>query len=282
MLATYLIGLREGLEAGLVVGILVAYIHKIGRRDVLPRLWFGIGLAVAASIVTAAILTYGPYGMSFQAQEILGGTLSLLAVGLVTWMIFWMSGHARSMKTELHSKLDAAVTGSGIGLVVLGVVSVGREGIETALFMWATVGPQGQTIATTMGALLGVATAVLIAWLIYRGFVRIDLGRFFTWTGAFLVVVAAGVLLYAIGDLQEAGVLPGWGQAAFSLGDLVPPSSWYGALLGGIFNFTAEPTWLQILAWGAYLVVAMTAFLIRARGGNRPTRTAVTATPATT
>ena len=148
-------------------------------------------------------------------------------------------------------------------------MSVGREGIETALFLWATAGAQGQTLGSSVGAVLGIASAVLLSWLIYRGAVKIDLGRFFTWTGAFLVVVAAGVLLYAVGDLQEAGVIPGWGTPAFSLAALVPPTSWYGALLGGIFNFTPEPTWAQVLAWAAYLTVTMTLFVVRARGGRR-------------
>ncbi|MFD1714270.1 iron uptake transporter permease EfeU [Amnibacterium flavum] len=277
MFSTYLIGLREGLEAGLVVGILVAYLHKLSRTDLLPRLWVGIGLAVAASLATGAILTFGPYGLSFQAQEILGGALSILAVGLVTWMTFWMSEHARGLKGELQTKLDAALAGSGVGLVILGIVSVGREGIETALFVWATVGPGGSTLASTLGAVLGILTAVVISWLIYRGFVRINLGSFFTWTGGFLIVVAAGVLLYGVGDLQEAGLIPGWGQPAFSLAALIPPSSWYGTVLGGVFNFTPEPTWAQVVAWLLYVVVVLPIFIhrLRRRPAERATASGV-------
>lgn len=265
MFATYLIGLREGLEAGLIVGILIAYVRKLGRVELLPRLWAGIGLAVAVSLAVGAVLTWGPYGLSFQAQEILGGSLSLLAVGLVTWMIFWMSRHARGLKGELQHRVDTAILGTGAGIITLGVVSVGREGIETALFVWATVGPEGSAVANTVGVVLGIATAVLLSWLISRGFVRIDLGRFFTWTGAFLIVVAAGVLVYGIGDLQEAGVLPGWGQPAFSVAEAVPPSSWYGVLLAGVFNFTAEPTWFQVIGWIAYVAIALTVFVLRVR-----------------
>jgi high-affinity iron transporter len=272
VLANYLIGLREGLEAGLVVGILVAYLHKVGRTDVLPRLWTGVGLAVGASLATGAILTWGPYGLSFQAQEILGGTLSLVAVGLVTWMIFWMAAHARALKHDLQSRLDAALAGTGAGIVVVGVVSVGREGIETALFVWASVNSSASAALGVLGAVLGLLTAVAIAWLLYRGAVRFDLGRFFTWTGAFLVLVAAGVLAYGIGDLQEAGVIPGWGSAAFSVATAVPPSSWYGALLGGIFNFTPEPTWAQLLGWLAYLAVVAPVFALRLRRSGAPRR----------
>lgn len=266
MLANFLIGLREGLEAGLVVGILIAYLKKLGRTDVLPRLWIGIGAAIALSLAVGAILTFGPYGLSFQGQEILGGSLSILAVGLVTWMILWMARSARDLRGDLQGKLDAAIQGAGLGIVVLGFVTVGREGIETALFIWATAKSTGDGAAiSTVGALLGILVATALAYLIFRGLVRINLSRFFTWTGLFLVVVAAGVLSYGIGDLQEAGVIPGWSQAAFSLAHLVSPSSWYGALLGGIFNFTPEPTWAQFIAWLAYLVVVTVVFVLRSR-----------------
>ncbi len=261
MFANFLIGLREGLEAGLVVGILVAYLTKISRRDVLPRLWIGIGLAIGISLATGAVLTWGPYGLSFQGQEILGGSLSILAVALVTWMIFWMAGHARNLKHDLETKLEAAVAGTGMGIVAVGFVSVGREGVETALFIWANVTSSGNALMGTVAALLGILVAVGLAYLIYRGLVRINLSRFFFWTGLFLVLVAAGVLLYGIGDLQEAGVLPGSGEPAFSLAELIPPSSWYGTVLAGVFNFTPEPTWLQFGAWLVYLLVVTALFL---------------------
>ncbi len=273
VLANALIGLREGLEAGLVVGILVAYLRKLGRDDLLPRLWLGIGLAIAASLAVGALLTWGPYGLSFQAQEILGGTLSILAVVLVTWMIFWMLRHSRGLRGELEHQLDDTLAktaeGAGWGLVLLGVVSVGREGVETALFVWASVKSTGDPALGTIGAILGIAAAVLIAYLIYRGFVRINLAVFFRWTGLFLILVAAGVLAYGVGDLQEAGVIPGWGQPAFSLAHLVPATSWLGALLAGIFNFTPEPSWAQFLSWLAYIVVTSIVFLRLSRRSPR-------------
>lgn len=279
MLANYLIGLREGLEAGLIVGILVAYLNKLGRRDVLRRLWLGVAIAIVVSLGVGAILTWGPYGLSFQAQEILGGGLSILAVGLVTWMIFWMGRNARELKHDLHSRLDAAVAGSAIGIVVLGFISVGREGIETALFIWASVNSGENAVIGSIGALLGILTSVVVSYLIYRGFVRINLGTFFTWTGFFLVIVAAGVLAYGVGDLQEAGVIPGWGQAAFDLSAIVPPTSWYGSVLGGLFNFTPAPTWAQFVAWALYLVITLVCF-VRVAGVKR--RPAPVATRAST
>lgn len=272
----FLIGLREGLEAGLVVGILVAYLNKIGRRDVLQRLWVGVAAAVVISLATGAILTWGPYGLSFQGKEILGGLLSILAVVLVTWMIFWMGRNARDLKHDLQTKLDSAIAGTGLGIVIVGFVSVGREGVETALFIWANVNSGGNAVIGTAAALLGVVVAAAIAYLIYRGLVRINLSRFFFWTGLFLILVAAGVLLYGIGELQEAGLLAGNDRTAFSLAAVIPPSSWYGALLGGLFNFTAEPTWLQVIAWVVYLVTVTALFLRQSAAKPTAARPAAT------
>ncbi len=261
MLANVLIGLREGLEAGLVVGILVAYLHKIGRTEVLPRLWIGITAAIGLSLAVGAVLTFGPYGLSFQAQEILGGALSIVAVGMVTWMTFWMARHARGLGRELRAGVDRAVTGSALALVTLGVVSVGREGIETALFVWASVNAGADAVVGTTGAVLGILVAVVISYLIYRGLVRINLSRFFFWTGLFLIVVAAGVLAYGVHDLQEASVIPGVTAVAYSLATLIPSTSWYGAALAGIFNFTPEPTVAQVIVWVAYVAITLALFL---------------------
>ena len=270
MLANLLIGLREGLEAGLVVGILIAYIRKIGRADVLPKLWVGIAIAIAASLATGALLTWGPYGLSFQAQEVIGGALSIVAVGLVTWMIFWMAKHARHLRTELHEQMDRALAGGVGALVAIGIVAVGREGIETALFIWANVNSEGNALLGTIGAFIGIVLAVGLSYLIYRGAVRINLRQFFIWTGALLVIVAAGVFAYAIGDLQEAGLLPGLQDHAFSLGAIIPPTSWYGVVLAGLFNFTPEPTWLQAIGWSLYVAVVLTTFLLVSIGRRRP------------
>jgi high-affinity iron transporter len=209
--------------------------------------------------------------LSFQAQEILGGVFSLLAVALVTWMIFWMASNARDMTRDLRSKLDAAVGSSGIAVVLIGFVSVGREGIETALLLWASASSSQNAATGTIAAFVGILLAALIVWLINRGLVHVDLSRFFRWTAVFLIVVAAGILVYGIGDLQEAAVLPGWGVAAVDLSSAIPPTSWYGTLLAGILNFTPTPTWAQLLAWVVYLVVVLALFLVRTtRGGSRP------------
>ncbi|MEO8261779.1 MAG: iron uptake transporter permease EfeU [Pseudolysinimonas sp.] len=272
MLANVLIGLREGLEAGLVVGILVAYLHKIDRRDVLPKLWIGIGGAILLSLTVGAILTFGPSTLSFQAQEILGGSLSIVAVGMVTWMTFWMARHARGLSAELRADVDKAVRRSAAALVILGIVSVGREGVETALFVWASVNAGANAALGTLGAVIGILIAIVLSYLIYRGLVRINLGRFFFWTGIVLIVVAAGVLAYGVRDLQEAGVIPGITVIAYSVTSIVPPTSWYGSLLAGLFNFNPEPTVAQVVVWIAYVVVTLAIFLRVSRA--RPSLTA--------
>lgn len=270
MLANYLIGLREGLEAGLIVGILVAYLGKLGRRDLLGRLWIGIGLAIAVSLGVGAALTWGPYALTFQAQEILGGVLSLVAVAMVTWMIFWMGTHGAGLSKELRGRVDDAIDRSWIALVVLGALSVGREGIETALFVWANVAGGSDPVIGTLGAVLGIATAIVISWLISKGLVRFNLSVFFTWTGLFLILVAAGVLAYGIGDLQEASVLPGWGEPAWSLAGIIPPGSPLDTVLGGIFNFTPEPTWAQVIGWLAYVAIVVSLYVVMLRRRHRP------------
>ncbi|WP_432106851.1 iron uptake transporter permease EfeU [Streptomyces sp. AA1529] len=277
MLGNYLIGLREGLEASLVVCILVAYLVKTGRRDALRPVWLGIAAACAISLGFGAALEFGSQELTFEAQEALGGSLSILAVGLVTWMVFWMRRTARHLKSELHGKLDAALQMGTGALVATALLAVGREGLETALFVWASVRASGEGSATPLvGVLLGLGTAVVLGWLFYRGALRINLARFFTWTGAMLVVVAAGVLAYGVHDLQEARFLGGLSTKAFDISSAVPPDSWYGTLLKGVFNFQPDPTVLQLVVWVLYLGVTMTFFLAPRRDASarKPSPTA--------
>ena len=283
MLANYLIGLREGLEATLVVVIVVAYLVKSGRRELLGRIWVGVAIAVSVSLAFGALLTFGPRGMTFTAQETLGGSLSILAVGFVTWMVMWMARSARSLSGDLKGRVDKAAAAGGASLVVVAMLAVGREGLETALFLWAATqaasSGAGSSTGPLVGAALGLATAVAIGFLFYRGAVRINLGRFFTWTGAFLILVAAGVLSYGVHDLQEARILPGLNNLAFDVSDVIDPGSFIGTLLKGTLNFSPATTWLEAVVWVAYVAVTMTVFFRVIRHSNRPAPSTPTPAP---
>ena len=270
MLANYLIGLREGLEASLVVVILVAYLVKSGRTGLLPRIWAGVGIAVGISLAFGALLTWGPSGLSFEAQEAIGGTLSIVAVGFVTWMVMWMARSARGLSGELKGQVDKAAAAGGASLVLVAMLAVGREGLETALFLWAATAAASSTTGPLVGAALGLLTAVALGFAIYRGALRLNLSKFFSWTGGFLVLVAAGVLAYGVHDLQEAGILPGLDSLAFDVSGAIPPSSWLGTLLKGTLNFSPATTWLQAVVWVAYVVPTMALFLRLVRRQDAP------------
>ncbi|MFD5341023.1 iron uptake transporter permease EfeU [Streptomyces hawaiiensis] len=266
MFSNYLIGLREGLEASLVVCILIAYLVKTDRRDALKPIWTGIAVAIALALGFGCALEFGSQELTFQAQEALGGSLSILAVGLVTWMVFWMRRTARHLKSELHGRLDAALAMGTGALVATAFLAVGREGLETALFVWASIHAASDgTPRPLLGVALGLLTAILLGWLFYRGALRINLAKFFTWTGGMLVVVAAGVLAYGFHDLQEADFLPGLTDKAFDISGTIPPDSWYGTLLKGVFNFQPDPTTLQVAVWLLYLIPTLALFLAPAR-----------------
>ena len=267
MFSNFLIGLREGLEASLVVGILVAYLVKTGHRDRLAPVWAGISAAIAVSLAVGAVLTFTSQALSFQAQEAFGGIMSVIAVIFVTGMIFWMRKTARHMKGELQHQLAVALTAGAAALAVTAFLAVGREGLETALFVWAA--SEGQGAGAPAGAIAGLLVAAAIGYGVYRRSVKLNLATFFTVTGAALVIVAAGVLAYGIHDLQEANILPGLHALAFDVSAQIPPSSWYGTLLKGIFNFSPDATWLQIVAYLVYLVPTMALFF----RPDRPERT---------
>ncbi|MFI5730682.1 iron uptake transporter permease EfeU [Kribbella sp. NPDC051587] len=255
MLANYLIGLREGLEASLVVSILATFLVKSGRRDRLKLVWIGVGAALAVAAAAWGLLQFvtALTARSFTTQETVGGVMSILAVGFVTWMIFWMRKASRSIARELRERMDTALAIGSRAVVILAFLAVFRESIETAFIVYASAAT-ATTAVPFVGVLLGLATAVVLGVLIYRGAVKINLAVFFKWTGAVLVLVAAGIFAYGFHDLQEANLLPGLHHLAFDISHVIPPDSWYGVLLKGIFNFNPAPTVLEAIAWLAYLV----------------------------
>jgi len=282
VVANMVIGLREGLEAALVVGILVAYLVRTGNRAKLPSVWLGVGLAVVLSLTFGAVLTFSSREMAEQTEAIFAGTLSILAVGFVTWMIFWMRRTARHLAGELHGKLDRAVSAGGWAIVLVAFLAVAREGLETSLFIWAAVQSTGSGADPVVGAALGLTGAVVLGYLVYRGALKINLATFFTWTGAALIAIAAGVFAYAIHDLQEGGLLPGADTLAFDLTAQIPPESWYGSLLKGIFNISPAPSVLEVVAWLGYLVPVAYLYFRKPRAVTSPSAAPVRAAAGST
>jgi high-affinity iron transporter len=272
MFATYLIGLREGLEATLVVSILVAFLVKADRKDRLIQVWSGVGLAVALSVFFGWLLSYTSTTLlqKYEHRELFEAITSVVAVAFVTWMIFWMRRAARSIAGELRGKLSDALAVGSIAVAVMAFLAVVREGLETSLIFYSAVQGAGVDGGPLYALLSGIASAVLIGYLLYAAAVRINLSVFFTWTGALLIGVAAGILKYGVHDFQEAGILPGLNNLAFDITNVLDPSTWYATVLSGMFNITPAPSVLEVIAWFGYGVPVLLLFLRPTR--NKPTR----------
>jgi high-affinity iron transporter len=269
--------LREGLEAALIVGIIAAYLVKMGRRDALPPVLAGVlaavGLSVAAGV--AIVVTVGR--LPLVVQESFEGAAGLAAVAVLTWMLFWMRRQGRALKGELETGVASALqAGSTTALVGLAFIAVIREGLETVLFLLAIGSAAGASVATVLGGLLGLATAVAIGYAIFAAGVRIDLRRFFTITGTVLIFVSAGLLAFAVAEFGEAGLIPNGGRL-FDLNGVLPASSPLGTLLAGLFGYRAAPTPLEFLAWIAYLIPVLVVFvgIPRRRSGKAVAATTV-------
>jgi high-affinity iron transporter len=270
-----LIGLREGLEAGLVVSILLAALRKAGTRSEgsgervsTAPVWLGVLGAVTLAAAFAAVLSHSTSVLSSRAQEAVGGVLSVLAVGLVTGMVFWMRRTAATLSAHLRGEVRrAAMLGAG-ALTLTAFLAVGREGLETTLFMWTAVKASGSTVSPLVGAGLGLAAAIVLCWLLYRRAVKINIGVFFNRTAIALIVIAAGVLSYGLGDLQEAGLLAGQQWIAFDLTAHIDPNSWWVSIITGVTDLSPKMTVLQVVAWAAYLAAVIPAFVLAGRAAS--------------
>ncbi|MEV1155721.1 iron uptake transporter permease EfeU [Micromonospora chokoriensis] len=280
MFATYLIGLREGLEATLVVSILVAFLVKSQRRDRLPQVWAGVGLAVALSVLFGWLIEYTSTSLLARSEdrELFEAITSVAAVVFVTWMIFWMRRAARTIAGELRGKLTDALAVGSLAVAGMAFLAVVREGLETALIFYSAAQGAAGDSGPLLALIGGVVTAVVLGVLLYASAVRINLGTFFTWTGALLILVAAGILKYGVHDFQEAGVLPGLNDLAFDITSVLDPTTWYAHLLAGMFNVTPAPTVLETIAWVAYAVPVLLLFLRPARRKPAPAATTTTVT----
>lgn len=256
-----LIGLREGLEAGIVVMILCAYLVRAQRKDALKWVWLGVGVAVAMVAAVFFVIHLGTSTLDGLTAEVIAGFASLVAVAIVTIMVLWMRTAAKNISGDLKAGMAKALVAGPAAILSLSFFAVGREGFETALLM---VGYAENTAGSSwplVGLLLGIVVAAIATVAMYFGALRLNLTTFFRYTALFLIVVAAGILSYGVRALQTGGVLPGLSNLAFNLTPGYDQSSWYGTVLAGIFNFRPDPTVLQALAWVIYLVVVLALFL---------------------
>jgi high-affinity iron transporter len=277
VLATFVIGLREGLEASLIVGIIAAFLGRHGRRDALRQVWVGVAAAVAICIAIGVVLQVVEQSLPQAQQEGLETVVGLFAVLMVTFMIIWMRGHARSMKGDLEGAAAAALArGSANALVAMAFLAVLREGFETAVFLLATFQASGNALLAAIGAVLGIVVAVVIGYGIYRGGVRLNMARFFRITGLVLVLVAAGLVMTALHTAFEAGWIQFGQSRAMDLSWLVRPGTPVESLLTGVLGIQAYPTVIETLGWVIYAVpmLLFVAWPQRRRSaakGERPT-----------
>ncbi|MCD6020578.1 MAG: iron transporter [Actinomycetia bacterium] len=265
--ASFVIALREGIEAALIVSIVLAYLKQLGASDRARLVWWGTALAVALSAAVGTGIFIAGAEFEGTAEQVFEGLVTLAAVGVLTWMIFWMRRQGARIKSELQEKVDTALVAGGLALAGLAFFAVLREGIETALFLFAAAkgtAVEGTAVAPATqitGAVLGLALAVVLGVLLYRGGIRMNLRSFFRVTGLILIVVAAGLFAYSLHELQEAGWLPVLEAHAFDLSTSLPDDAGVGAILRGLVGYNADPTWLEVVGWAAYLLVVGGLFL---------------------
>lgn len=268
MLIAFLIMLREGIEAALIVGIVAGFLKQSGHSRLMPKVWLGVALAALMCLGIGYGIHSATGEIPQKEQEFVVGVIGLVAVAMLTYMILWMKKAARSMKQQIQDSVQTALNrgnGQGWALVGMAFLAVAREGLESVFFLLA-VFQQSPTWSMPVGAILGLLAAVVIGALIYQGGMRLNLAKFFRWTGAFLIVVAAGLVAGSLRALHEAGVWNHLQEVVFDSSKYLHEDSPLGVLLGGFFGYTDHPTQGEVLAWLLYLVPVMIWFL----HGSRP------------
>lgn len=263
MLIAFLIMLREGIEAALIVGIVAGFLKQSGHSRLMPKVWLGVALAALMCLGIGYGIHSATGEIPQKEQEFVVGVIGLVAVAMLTYMILWMKKAARSMKQQLQYSVQTALNrgnGQGWALVGMAFLAVAREGLESVFFLLA-VFQQSPTWSMPVGAVLGLLAAVVIGALIYQGGMRLNLAKFFRWTGAFLIVVAAGLVAGSLRALHEAGVWNHLQKVVFDSSKYLHEDSPLGVLLGGFFGYTDHPTQGEVLAWLLYLVPVMIWFL---------------------
>jgi high-affinity iron transporter len=282
VLPTFVIGLREGLEAALIVGIIAAFLGQQGRRDALRQVWIGTAAAVLICIGIGIALQVISSELPQRQQEGLETVVGAFAVCMVTYMIIFMRRHARDLKGDLEGAAASALAeGSSRALVIMAFLAVLREGFETAVFLLATFHASGDATTSWVGAVIGILLAVAIGYGIYKGGVRLNLARFFRITGLVLVLVAAGLVMTALHTANEAGWLDVGQVQAFDLSWLVRPGTPLSSLLTGVLGIQPFPVWIEVIGWLAYLVPMVAIVAWPSRRPRRPAQaTALTPAPA--
>ena len=260
MFANFMIGLREGLEASLIIGILIAYLKKTDRLAHVPKIVAGVVTAIVVAVLAGLGLSAIDENASEKLEITITGITSLLAVVFVTWMVFWMAKTARHLSKELQNKIDNALETSGAALFVIAFLTVVREGVETSIFLWTAAKTTGEGQLAWVGAASGLVASAILGYWIYKGMLKINLGRFFKYTGSYLLVLTAGILEYAIGEFTELGWLPET-QKAFDLGFITPEGSPIETFLGATIAYNGAPSMIQAYAWFSFLVISLTAYL---------------------
>jgi high-affinity iron transporter len=255
--STFLIALREGLEAALIVGILVAYLKKSNRKRALALLWTGVGLAISVSLIFGAFLSFTSKELSPRGEMVFAGTTSIVATALVTFMVFWMKRAARTIKGDLENKVDQALPLGGAALMGAAFFSVVREGLETALFIFSNFKTVSKDFGPTIGLVLGLSAAVFLGVAIYKRAIRINLSKFFLLTGSALLIVAGGVLAHGVKEFQEFGVLPGAHAFAWNWNN---PNNLIESFLSGTVGISTTTTYLQLFIWVLYLALVLPFF----------------------
>ncbi len=261
-MAAFLVMLREGVEAAIIVAILLAYLNRIDRRSDSRWIWAGTAAAILVSLVAGIVLWNTVGGLEGAAEELVEGIIALVAAGLLTWMIFWMGQQAQNLKGHIHSQVDTAIAAGGAtALATIAFVTVLREGIESSLFLIATTVGTESSSSQIVGGLLGLAAAVVIGILFYAGSSHIDIRAFFRLTGVLIILFAAGLVSKAVHEFQELGLLPTVSEHVWDLGILDPSAGTTGRFLGSLFGWTPRPSLLMAVAYTAYLVPVLIVFL---------------------
>jgi high-affinity iron transporter len=254
MLSALLITFREGLEAALIIGIILAYLISTGNRDRSKHVWIGTVLAVIVSLIVGAVIYFSAGQLEGRSEEIFEGIATLTAAGVLTWMIFWMRKQAVNIKKHLHAQIQSALgRGSTLGLLGLAFVAVVREGIETVLFLFAAVRVSESALLSTLGGILGLAIAIGVGYGIYKGTSKLNLSTFFKVTGLLLILFAAGLLAYGVHELQEAGIIPVVIEHVWDINHVIPEASIIGRFLAAIFGYNANPSLLEVTAYCVFL-----------------------------